>query len=179
MLALLILAVMAPAARAQTTLSDVTNLHVSADQLLADEVQIGLRFWRDRGQMACPDGITAWLGDLPGDANGGLHCGIFMDESEIAATRGRLARHDVYAPDIITECTVVVHEVGHALGLEHAATGIMAAIPESPWICVHIGLGMERAEHARRRALRHHARLMRRESERARACGSLRCRRPS
>lgn len=130
--AVFLLALAGPA-RADMTVSDLQNVRPSADAQLAAETQLAVDFWRARNVTACPTGITTLLADFPGLQNdGGLDCAIYFDAWTIAKRRvdGRL-----YQVDNEGECTLVVHEVGHAMGLDHTATGVMAPVAEAPWEC--------------------------------------------
>lgn len=91
-------------------------------------------YWHQHGLNACPQGVTAWQADDltrdDGSAWGrgdGATCEIWVstgliDNIEMPAWTGNL----------IAACTAVVHEVGHAYGLGHTATGVMAGSGSPP-----------------------------------------------
>lgn len=127
-----VLLVLTGSARADTV-SDLQNVRPSADAQLAAETALAVNFWRARNVTACPAGVTTLLADFPGlQTEGGLDCVIYMDAWTIAKRRSD-AR--LYQVDNEGECTLAVHGVGHAMGLEHTPTGVMAPVAEAPWEC--------------------------------------------
>jgi hypothetical protein len=85
-------------------------------------------FWRERGLASCPDGVTAWeapdLDGPDGSAWGrgdGATCEIWVARSLV-----RQVNNPFWLGSAIEACTAVAHEVGHAYGLGHTPTGLMA-----------------------------------------------------
>lgn len=144
------LALIAPtAAHASITVGDLQNVRPSTDPQLATETKLAIDFWRARGIENCPAGISVWLADFPDLQNdGGLDCSIYFDAWTIAKRRfdARL-----YQVDNEGECALAVHEVGHAMGLDHTATGVMAAVAEAPWECRVFARETLRADQVRAR----------------------------
>jgi hypothetical protein len=99
------------------------------------QVDMAIAFWAKRGVTGCPDGIRAfWADSLSGpDAIGtapggrGWNCVIALDVTQVRDVRESLQSKDsVYPPEnSFFECTLIFHEVGHALGLTHTASGLM------------------------------------------------------
>jgi hypothetical protein len=131
----------------------------ATDALLTQEVQLAVAFWADRGVVGCGQGIAmSWADSLAGPdvlwvAGRGGDCHIWLNVTHVRRSlRIPPARHRrmhgelvvVGAADgdrrdgAIAECRIVVHEVGHALGLQHTPTGVMSAAPDmdgTPWAC--------------------------------------------
>jgi hypothetical protein len=94
----------------------------SPDRQLDDMAAVGAKYWVDRGLTTCETGFSwEWADDFPAGAYG---------QSEVGSCHGVLARgaFDWLSRDrrtLATRCTIVVHEMGHGHGLEHADYGIM------------------------------------------------------
>lgn len=116
-----------------------------ADRLLRKEVRVAVSFWAERGVTACPDGVLAVTGtdmyeatgvqDRPGSRvlGAGRECKIALPSWSVTPQRRRFVDDREY------ECRIVVHEVGHALGLRHAKSGVMRRYVNyapTPWVCL-------------------------------------------
>lgn len=105
-----------------------------APPIVLEMVAQARSFWTDRNVVSCPRGITVWqaprlvtseedwgLGD-------GATCEIWVSDSLVAAITSS------YAGDLLMACTAITHETGHALGLGHTPTGVMAGKgTTAPW----------------------------------------------
>lgn len=95
-------------------------------------------FWAARHVVGCADGIEVLQapslagGDGPAAGRGG-DCVIWISDFDIEP----LDRIDADATraEIRFACVAIYHEVGHALGLPHTPTGLMAVVPATPWEC--------------------------------------------
>jgi hypothetical protein len=90
------------------------------------EVDVATAYWRSRGLTGCISGVRAFYARSLRDGDGlavgrGGDCTIWLDAQPIEDLRyelpgtGRWAWRD----DAKQECWIVLHEVGHALGLAH------------------------------------------------------------
>jgi hypothetical protein len=112
-----------------------------ADERVRAAVAVAIGFWGERNVTSCPFGISAMVApsllDVDGDAAArGGGCRIWVRQDNLAAFRQPGTRRwRVYGAT--DECALIVHEVGHALGLEHTPDGVMAAGgPQAvPWAC--------------------------------------------
>jgi hypothetical protein len=117
---------------------------LATDPQTTQEVALAVAFWRVRTVVGCPQGITAYVADdLTGGDGGafgrGGDCAVWLWKGYVDMLRDdegislSLAKWKV-----VDECTLVVHEVGHALGLAHStgAPGIMNPdLMLDPWDC--------------------------------------------
>jgi hypothetical protein len=93
-------------------------------------------FWAERHVIACPGGISAWqapdltAGDGQAIGRGG-NCTLWVTDQ---VARRLEARRPVRS-DLLWDCTVIFHEVGHTLGLQHTDAGLMSVVPPAPWPC--------------------------------------------
>jgi hypothetical protein len=130
--------------------------YAATDAMSVATQKVALDFWRDRGLDAaqiCPNGIKSWYAtDLTDDD------GIFAGGRGWACEAWLIDWMDVKTPSdytawglvwtLETSCTTWTHEYGHALGLEHTATGVMdPTASETPWACVHFARQQARARH--------------------------------
>jgi hypothetical protein len=97
-------------------------------------VQQAEAFWAERNVVGnCPQGIIAWqapnLIGKDGDGRDGATCELWLSDDLVS---------NLTPPgNLINACTAVTHETGHALGLGHTATGVMAPQPYAwaPYFC--------------------------------------------
>jgi hypothetical protein len=108
----------AGAASAQEGAGPFPGERAATDPVMLSEVALGISYWSKRGVSGCPDGIvtlsapdlgaTDGLGVLAG-------CKLWIRDGMISGTTAGDRR--------ATEawrCMLILHEVGHALGLEHS-----------------------------------------------------------
>jgi hypothetical protein len=143
-LALLAACALPTTAKADATVSDLRNPHPSADRLLNFETTLAVKFWRARNVQTCPGGVATILADFSQlQTAGGSGCSAYFDSRWIAAARKREQRYYVDA-EVQAECALVFHETGHAMGLPHTTTGVMAAdVAMTPWDCRVLGHRLE------------------------------------
>lgn len=88
-------------------------------------------FWAARGTASqCSQGITVWQAHDLQDAWGrgdGSTCEMWVSDALAGALE---LRTDMWA--MVDACTAVTHEAGHALGLPHSPTGVMAGAGSVP-----------------------------------------------
>lgn len=106
-------------------------------------------FWEDRNVWACQgQQIKVWVAPVLDGSDGsawgrGGDCTVYLTQWLV---RDLTAEADMKAPvrlrrglkeDMAKACTAVTHETGHALGLPHSPTGVMAVtgVVEPPWYC--------------------------------------------
>lgn len=97
-------------------------------------------FWRDRNVLGCDDGITVYQSSLVGEIGWGAggNCTVWLSDDLVGVLEpDRFGRNE-----LIDACQAVTHEVGHALGLPHTPTGVMAVSGQpptphgwAPWFC--------------------------------------------
>ena len=99
---------------------------------------LAVGFWADRNVTGCTDGIEATIRPLSGADGFGGACRIVIAPwvlTRLEASR-KLTRPKARIA-VEQFCALVVHEVGHALGLPHTAEGVMR--PDGgraiPWAC--------------------------------------------
>jgi hypothetical protein len=139
-LAALLLALLVPA----TAGADVAfpGQRPAIDGRLVAEIHVAVQFWADRGVTGCPTGITAYYADDlaasdQAHADGrGNDCTIWLLSGYVDGQRADLSQPGHAREDAATECSLVAHEVGHALGLAHTTSGVMSATAvATPYAC--------------------------------------------
>lgn len=101
--------------------------------LMNETTQIGFDFWTARGLTECSGGLR-WKVEALSDPSAAGEAAVSSCEFSVdpALPRAR----DAY--DLSWLCTIVAHEVGHARGLTHSPSGLMAAEIDAaarPWVC--------------------------------------------
>lgn len=115
---------------------------LTQDGQTLDEVALAVDYWKAHDVTGCPQGITTYDADdlLDGDqvhaAGRGMDCTIWLNAPYLAGLRSRLNRSE-WRDDLLQECGIVMHEVGHALGLPHREDGGVMSVPirTVPWEC--------------------------------------------
>jgi hypothetical protein len=104
-----------------------------ASPVVVDVAAKARAFWAARGMTTeCPQGITVWqAADLIGawGRGDGSTCEVWIADD--AADRLRFGT-SMTRFDLIDVCTAITHETGHALGLGHTPTGVMAGGDSRP-----------------------------------------------
>lgn len=102
-----------------------------ARNAMVDEIRgLAVAFWSDR-DVDVPPGESYLI-----DRCDGCHAyEVGPDIYVIASMVADVQAHRMWEVAAGTLCATVVHEVGHAGGLGHTATGVMSADVEIPWPC--------------------------------------------
>lgn len=150
---------------------ELDNPRASDDRLLAKTITVAMRFWADRGVTGqrptatiADDIRVCWLENdqrecAIADGVGDEHVGVIVPAYRVwLATRERWRPGERWRmehadnSDREALCRVVVHEVGHTLGQEHTATGVMSYDDSMPWACVKWRRSLDRTvrRHAQR-----------------------------
>lgn len=122
---------------------EYSGQRLATDARIEVEVYIAVSFWRDRGLTSCAGGIQAFYAPSLLDADGvealgrGADCQIWLRDSYVKMLRNRHESRAMRRSDAEDECFIVVHETGHALGLEHTHDGgVMDPVRHIvPWEC--------------------------------------------
>lgn len=126
------------------TTHSYTDQHPAPQALTALAQGQAETFWHVRGVNTCPS-ITVYQSTAVGaiGAAGGGWCTIWLSDDLVASAEpGDVDKVD--GTVFVDVCQAITHEVGHALGLPHSATGVMAgggtgqpAKPHgwAPWFC--------------------------------------------
>jgi hypothetical protein len=105
----------------------------AADERTHELVDVARAYWQARGVTGCPEGIAAFVADDltdPSDGANGLErggsCRVWMRTDVLEWMRAPGPRSE-QRHNLLLECTMTLHGVGHALGLEHTERGPMSA----------------------------------------------------
>lgn len=135
-------------------------------------VSMALAFWHARNVPGCDGGVTAWTAPSLADRDGivnpfgrGGGCEIWLS-TEIEADLNAAVP---YRPALGFACAIVFHEVGHALGLPHAPSGVMAVATSYPFECLQWQRQVVRQADSARSANRFFAHTRRMQATHARA----------
>lgn len=148
----LALALLLALALSSTARADVTypGQRPASQQVTAFVNGPARSFWEDRNVWACPGrDITVWVAPYLDGGDGsawgrGGDCTVYltgwlvMDLTADPDMKAPAKVRRVLKGDMAKACTAVTHETGHALGLPHSPTGVMAASGppvEPPWYC--------------------------------------------
>jgi hypothetical protein len=109
-----------------------------ADPVVKPLVDQAVAFFAARGVVGCPRGITVWQapalsveGKGAWELGDGATCEEWLSDDLVASLD---FDYRLSIDGLVDACTAVAHGVGHALGLPHAPSGVMAGEgAKPPW----------------------------------------------
>jgi predicted Zn-dependent protease len=117
---------------------------------------IAIDHFRALGVTACPNGVETFYADSLGPSGLSLGvgggCQAALRTSYVTMNRDRDRSRSLRRTGIEMECRAWMHEIGHALGLDHTIErGVMNSSPMTPAECKHWARILVPVKHSHRK----------------------------